>query len=180
MNCKGIERPVSPAVCIVGYGNPHRRDDGLGPYILAQLESALAGCEAVRTMTCHQLIPELVEEIEGADLLILVDASALQVTGGLEWREVKPDLGQWHPVTHQLTPSFFLGLADALYKRHPMTWLVSVQGEDFELGEGLSLAARKRAIRAAEEIAAFVEEWMSLRHGVVLALREGLVQNLAG
>lgn len=180
MSCEGTERATGPTVCVIGFGNPQRGDDGIGPYILSRLDAALAGTHAVRTISCRQLVPELEEEIENVDLLLLVDASAVQVNGGWEWGEVEPDLGQWHFFTHQLTPSFFLGLADAVYKRHPMTWLVSVQGEDFELGEGLSPAALARAVRAADEIVAFVEEWISLRHGVVLALRKSLIQNLAG
>lgn len=180
MSCEGTERAKVPTICVIGFGNPQRRDDGIGPYILSRLDAAFARTKAVRTISCRQLVPELVEEIEMVDLLLLVDASAAQVANGWEWREVEPDLGQWHFVTHQLTPSFFLGLADALYKRHPMTWLISVQGEDFDLGEGLSPAATARAVRAADEIVGFVEEWISLRHGVVLALRERLIQNLAG
>lgn len=180
MSFEGTERANGPTVCVIGFGNPQRRDDGIGPYILSRLDAIFAGNEVVRTISCHQLVPELVEEMEAVDLLLLVDASAAQVINGWEWREVEPDLGQWHFVTHQLTPSFFLGLADSVYKRHPMAWLISVQGDDFDMGEGLSPGARARALRAADEIAAFVEEWISLRHGVVLALKERLIQNLAG
>ncbi len=180
MSCEGTDRAKGPSVCVIGFGNPQRRDDGIGPYILSRLDGAFAGTEVVRTISCHQLVPELLEETEAADLLLFIDASTVQVPGGWQWTEVEPDLRQWHFVTHQLTPSFFLGLADSVYKRHPVTWLVSVQGDDFDLGEGLSPGARARAIGAADEIVAFVQEWISLRHGVFLALRERLIQNLAG
>ncbi len=140
---------------IVGYGNPHRRDDGIGPYIVEQLSGDLGRERDIALRSLHQLDPVLAEEVQGAEVLILVDATVESVERGVRWTRVEPKQGLSTCDTHHLRPSTLLGLMEALYGRWPATWLVSVQGGDFGFGEGLSLEAQEKAERASSEILDF-------------------------
>jgi len=142
--------------CIVGYGNRHRRDDGLGPRVVAMLDEALEVKERVRLLTRHQLEPDLVEELQKAGLIILVDASAEPLPGGWSWTEIDPQPGAWPHLTHTFGPGFLIGLVDLLYQRRPPAWLVSIQGDDFSFGEGLSPGAEGRASQVAAALAEFL------------------------
>ena len=53
-------------------------------------------------------------------------------------------------------PPILLALIQQIYRRCPKTWLVSIQGEDFGFGEGLSVQVEERAERAVAEILSFV------------------------
>jgi hydrogenase maturation protease len=140
---------------IIGYGNPHRKDDGIGPYVVEKLSRDLGRERAIALRSLHQLDPVLAEEVQDAEVLILVDATVESVEGGLRWTRVQPkqDLSAYD--THHLRPSTLLGLLESLYGRCPSTWLVSVQGGDFGFGEGLSLDAQEKAERASSEILDF-------------------------
>ena len=140
---------------IIGYGNPHRRDDGIGPYVVERLSHDLGGERDIALRSLHQLDPVLAEEVQSAEVLLLVDATVESVERGVRWARVQPNRGLSACDTHHLSPSTLLGLMEALYGRWPSTWLVSVQGGDFGFGEGLSLEAREKAERASSEILDF-------------------------
>jgi len=149
------ENPEPTSTWIIGYGNPHRKDDGIGPYVIEQLHLRLGSRTGVALRSLHQLDPVVAEEVQGAEVLILVDATVEPLERGLRWARVQPkrDVLPWG--THHLQPSVFAGLLEALYRRPPVTWSVSVQGNDFGFGEGLSLEAQKKAEKASREIIAF-------------------------
>jgi hydrogenase maturation protease len=143
---------------IIGYGNPQRRDDGIGPYVADRLNNVLKHKKEIRILSPHQLEPDLVEELRYARLLILVDAAMDKINGGWQWVKVNPELEDLPYLTHHFKPAFLLGILQALYHQFPQTWLVSVQGEDFEFGEGLTPQAKKRAHRVVSEIVRFISK----------------------
>ena len=149
------DSPESALTWIIGYGNPHRRDDGIGPYVVQQLSHQLESTGKITFGSFHQLDPVLLGELQGADLVILVDATVENLEEGLRWTRVQPQRDVSPCGTHHIKPSTLLGFMEALYGRSPSTWLVSVQGEDFGHGEGLSLEAQEKAKRASAEIAQF-------------------------
>nr|MDQ2730551.1 hydrogenase maturation protease [Armatimonadota bacterium] len=65
---------------VIGYGNPLRRDDGLGP-MAAQRLAALADPLRVQVLTPYQLSPELAEPISQARFVLFIDASEEGVPG---------------------------------------------------------------------------------------------------
>jgi hydrogenase maturation protease len=137
---------------IIGYGNPQRKDDGIGPFVIEQLCRDLGRGTEIGLRSMHQLDPVLAEELQGVQRLILVDATVEPLERGLRWARVQPkrDVLPWG--THHLKPSVFAGLLEALYERAPVTWLVSIEGNDFEFGEGLSPEAQEKAEQASREI----------------------------
>jgi len=145
---------VQQSTCwIIGYGNPQRRDDGIGPYVVAQLEEILKGQTGIAVRSFHQLAPELVEDLQDAKVLILVDATVEQLGGGWQWIRVEPDIRATHHLSHHCRPSHLLGLLQTIYHQCPKTWLVSVQGDDFGFGVGLTPGAEKRARKVVSEVA---------------------------
>jgi len=162
------DKPESPSTWVIGYGNPHRRDDGIGPYVVEQLSRDLGGERDIALRSLHQLDPVLAEEVQGVEVLILVDATVEPLERGLRWTRIQAKQDPTGCDTHHLRPSAFAGLLESLYQRSPTMWLVSVQGNDFGFGEGLSLEAQEKAQRAGAEIAQFCwREFIDKRQGSI-------------
>ena len=93
---------------IIGYGNPLREDDGLGPRAAELLERQLAP-GAAEIVQCHQLTPELAARFESASIVIFLDAACDQRPGAVVCEPVSPSGNpDW---SHQLSPAQLLGLS---------------------------------------------------------------------
>ena len=141
---------------IVGYGNPQRRDDGIGPYIVNRLQPFFAYRSDVHIMITHQLEPDMIEELKNANTVLFVDATIKMLVAGRRWRAIHPELKTTSCLGHQVTPEFILGWLQCVYRRCPPAWLISVEGNDFSFGSGLSASAQKRADQVVGEITGFV------------------------
>lgn len=123
-------------ILIIGYGNPLRRDDGVGWAVIEAIEA-----QAPPDMTClavHQLTPELSEQVANADLVILIDASVEGEAGYIHLTPILPSKDNIPIMTHHLSPHGLLDMAQWLYGKAPFTLLMTITGADFGLGEGLS------------------------------------------
>lgn len=128
---------------IIGYGNELRQDDGAGPAVARIIgEMELPG---VTVETCHQLLPEHAAKISTAELVIFVDA-ALDDADEISVRRIHP-ASQPEFCGHQCDPGKLLYWCDQLVSRVPEAWFIHIPGSDFEVGESLSLPA-KRHVRA--------------------------------
>ena len=137
---------------MIGYGNPLRGDDGIGPRI-----AVLVGRRRpdVRVLHVHQLTPELAPVVAGADVAVFVDARA----GGTGIRvERLVAEAQVSAIDHAVAPGAVLAMAAALYGRRPAAWCVSVSVRRLEFADTLSPAAA----RAAEEAVAVVCQLLPL------------------
>jgi hydrogenase maturation protease len=124
-------------ILVIGFGNQLRGDDGAGRLAACHLTAVLADCPGVRVCDCHQLVPELAEEIARAGAVVFVDASAVDPPGEVVCREVEPQ-GRPEAGPHDLTPAGILGWALALYGRCPPAWIYSVGAASFALSDELS------------------------------------------
>jgi hydrogenase maturation protease len=146
----------TPATLIIGVGNPLRSDDALGQVAAAALEAAIGaagglsgsqgqGIGGIEVIACHQLMPELVEPISRAVLVIFIDAGLAGVPGEIRCQRVEA-VGEGTPpttFTHNATPGALLAAAAAWYQRVPAaTYLYTVTGANFEHGMALSEAVR--------------------------------------
>ncbi len=152
------EEAASGPLWIIGYGNPQRRDDGVGPYVISLIEQQLEGRPGIQTLALHQLVPELCEDLKNAGRIVLIDAALEENPPGWRWRNVATELSGWPSLSHGVSPGVLLGLLQSFYEKSPPTWLVSIQGENFDFGEGLSPEAEDRARKVAEEIVRFVND----------------------
>ena len=119
---------------IIGYGNTLRSDDGVGPFVAHQFAMRFP---AVNVLTPHQLLPELVEPISDAQIVVFVDASVEGRVGQVTVQPVCPSANE-DAFSHNVTPAGLLAGAQSLFGGAPDAWLVTITGEDFTLGETLS------------------------------------------
>jgi hydrogenase maturation protease len=118
-------------------------DDAAGRHAAAAVASrALPG---VRVLSLPQLAPEVADDLTGVDLAIFVDATVDDA--GLSVRVVEPAPPSWR-LTHHVTPSTLLALADALGTA-PRAEVVSIPAVDLDLGTALS---RRTARYVAEAV----------------------------
>jgi len=141
---------------IVGYGNPCRRDDGIGPYVANQLESFLCRLKNIHYLVLHQLEPCLINEMQYADIILFVDATVETLAEGRQWAMIQPNIQAIPSFTHQCSPPMVMGWLQAIHHRNPAAWLVSIQGKDFDFGRGLSFEARKKSRQVISEIAEYI------------------------
>ncbi len=125
---------------VIGYGNPGRGDDGLGPEFARRL-AALAE-PGVRVEIDYQLTVDHALMVAGVDRVLFVDA-AMGLAEPCRLRRLSPD-----PLaaldSHSLSAEAVLALAEILYDRRPDGFQLAIQGEQFgEVSEVLSPAAER-------------------------------------
>jgi hydrogenase maturation protease len=147
---------ASGPVLVIGYGNPLRSDDGVGPAVALRLadDPRLAGAE-IRAE--HQLTPELAMDASRASLLVLVDAGTSDAPGEVSVRRLEPVADGGSAWTHHLDPSGLVGLARELWGSAPPVVVVSIGPASLEVGEGLTDTVAPAVPRAVDLIAAIVE-----------------------
>jgi hydrogenase maturation protease len=128
---------------LVGYGNPLRSDDGVGPVVARQFLDAVEAlmgeaAKEVRVIAVPQLVPELAEAFSEAERVVLVDASRGEAPGVIRVRRVEPSAATGEPMIHAYDPSTLSAWAAKLYGRAPEMHVVAVGAETFAFGEGLS------------------------------------------
>jgi hydrogenase maturation protease len=128
-----------PTLLIFGYGNPSRGDDALGPLLLEQLQAlALPNLEC---LTDFQLQVEHALDLEGRTLALFIDAH-LSCPPPYAFTALHPEADRSY-TTHAISPSAVLQVYADIHRRPPPpAFLLSIRGERFELGEGLSPAAQ--------------------------------------
>lgn len=140
-------------ILIIGYGNPVRADDGVGPHTAQLLDEQIPGC---RILTPHQLTPELAEELAESDIVLFVDAEWEGTPGEVKSYEVKPaPKREAASFTHQMDPAVLLTMAEILYGQAPQAFVVSVTGGDFGFTDRFSPEVERaipELLRRAKEI----------------------------
>jgi hydrogenase maturation protease len=161
----GLGSGPAAGVLIVGYGNPLRSDDGVGPVVAERLASdpRFAGAD-VRAE--HQLTPELALDASNSWLLVLVDAAEGVAAGEVAIRELGRGgsagaegglAGRFEeggpPLTHHVDPAALLGLAAELWGAAPRTILVGIGPASLDLGERLTMEVEAAVPRAIDAVA---------------------------
>lgn len=128
---------------IIGYGSSLHADDRFGIVVAEQLRNLVAD-DLAEVITTHQLQPELAEPISRFAGVIFVDACTSLPPGEVACLDLQSRPGPNHePVSsafsHATTPRSLLDCARELYGQAPPGFLYLVGGEDFELGEQMSL-----------------------------------------
>lgn len=143
-------------VLVIGYGNPLRSDDGVGPAVAARLDGdpRLAGADI---RLAHQLTPEMALDASQATLLVLVDAGAAERPGEVAVRRMEPSADPGTAWTHHLDPSGLVGLARELWGVAPPVVVVSIGPATMEVGERLSPVVAASVERAADAVVQVVE-----------------------
>lgn len=123
---------------VIAYGNPLREDDGVAWEAARRLSADDPTVEVVLT---QELLPELAAPLAEARQVVFVDAADGGTPGRIRCRRLRPrDVPP--SLVHALDPRALLFYAWRLYGRAPDAALVSVAGEHFGFGTGLSPAVR--------------------------------------
>ncbi len=144
-------------VKIIGYGNPFRRDDAIGIWIVSRLKYIWKPPEEkVEFWMGQQLVPEIAEWIKDADEVVFIDSSLkTAATEGWEFIRLSPEKSRFSDnMFHSVDISDILSLVKREYGVLPSAWLLAVTGYDFSFGAGLT----ERAKRAAEKAIGFIME----------------------
>jgi hydrogenase maturation protease len=149
---------------VIGYGNVYCRDDGVAFYIINLLrqrarlpvlqadEDGLDGLgHPVDTILLHQLVPEIVSVVIRYEHVVFIDAHKGTIPDEVRVVEVHEEFG-FHAVTHHMSPGMLLALARKDSHPVPKAHLVSVKGDDFDFGLGLSEPCLRRAEMAEKMI----------------------------
>ncbi len=147
-------------ILIIGFGNPLRRDDGVGCRVIEQLKATLQH-PSLRYVTCQELTPDLAEPISQAGHVIYVDADCEIAPGTIERRKVEPCTETELGMGHDIKPCTLLALARILYGWTPPGDLFAIGGQDFEHGEGLTAEVTKAQAEAVSQITDYVEQIMA-------------------
>lgn len=126
-------------VLVIGYGNPGRMDDGLGPAFaesLAQLE--LPGVEVEAD---YQLMVEHAAAVAGCRVVVFADA-AVDGPAPFSFRRLAPRPDQSFS-SHRAEPEALLALAEGLFGAEVEGYALGIRGYEFDdFGERLSPGAR--------------------------------------
>lgn len=155
-------------VVVVGVGCPYRRDDGVGPAVLARLAHMRAGNRPLSDLaaltTCDGDLTRLIGAWEGTATAILVDA-AKHGQRGCPGTVRRCDFGSRRlPYAALPASSHGLGLVEAValsraLDRLPGRLVVyTVEAADTGVGDGLSAAVAASVGAVADRVAAEVAE----------------------
>jgi hydrogenase maturation protease len=144
-------------VLVVGYGNPLRGDDGLGPGAAALLadDPRLRGAQVLAR---HQLTPELASDFAEARLVILIDVNVVDRAGVVSVRRLDETPSPESGSSHHTSPMDLAGLARELWGASPAVFIVSVGAASLEVGEGLSAPVQKSLPAVVEAVVAIMAE----------------------
>lgn len=148
---------MSGAPLVVGYGNPLRADDGVGP-VVAEWLAADPRMAGVTVLARHQLTPDLAADIAAAAFVILIDASLDEPPGGVSVAGVDAIPPRGGSTTHQVTPAYLVALAGELYGRAPEVVVVGVGVASVDGIDRLSPPVRAAVPRLVDAVAELVAE----------------------
>jgi len=128
-------------VLVIGYGNPGRLDDGLGPAFARGLE--LQPVPGVEVDAAYQLSVEDAAQVAGYDEVVFADASVAG-EGPFELARVDPAERELGFTSHSVAPAGVLALARSLFGAEVRGWTLGIRGYEFnEFGEQLSPGAEQ-------------------------------------
>ena len=167
--CVQFSDRMENQVLIIGYGNTYCRDDGVALYVLNAIrkranlnilqpdEDGLDELgHPIDTIMVHQLIPELAPSLASYQKVLFVDAHKGTIPEEVRIVPVQEEYG-FHAVTHHMSPGMLLTLARQNNGFAPPGFLISVKGEDFDFGLGISDSCRSHADMAIDRMLALLE-----------------------
>jgi len=152
----GLADVLREKTCLVGVGNPYRRDDGVGPWIADAVRSA-AGPTSLRVFNVEDVLENFVFEIAGTDCrnVIIVDAAALdREPGSVVFGPLSEFSEAGSVSTHKLALELSGKVLESAGKR---IFLLGVVPEDLGFGPGLTPKVRESAARLGDLVLRTVE-----------------------
>ncbi|MGB7084995.1 MAG: hydrogenase maturation protease [Phormidesmis sp.] len=153
---------ASSRFLIIGYGNELRGDDAVGPRVADIV--ANWHLPSVKSISVHQLTPELVNDISATDYVIFVDACS--GTSCARTVQLDPIVVGDHSSrtlaandTHSCNPLALLHLTEQLCSHTPQAWFLQVPIESFGFGKDLSSTTKRGCDQAVRTIEQFLKTY---------------------
>ena len=156
------------SILIIGYGNSLRNDDGAG----CRVSDIVASWDLpyVRSLTVHQLTPELAEPIAQSELAIFIDAWIDTCVEKNDLASNRPKLKslksivQIHKIAvaaklddsylpelgHTSDPRSLILLAQKIYGQSPIAYSLLLPAVNWDFGEQISAVTRKSIDQAVD------------------------------
>ncbi|MDP8266205.1 MAG: hydrogenase maturation protease [Candidatus Aceula meridiana] len=132
-------------VLLIGFGNPGRLDDGLGPALADAIEKL--NVDGVDVDSNYQLTVEDASEVSNHDVVIFADAS-VNCGEPFTFTQIQPKVDISF-TTHSIDPESVLGLAYQLFSAKTKGYVLAIRGYEFnEFGEKLSGQAQNNLLDA--------------------------------
>jgi hydrogenase maturation protease len=156
-------------VLVGGFGSQYRHDDGVGPLVAEQV---LHGTTDVQLVGPFSDPLDLLGHWDRADLVVLIDATRSGACAGtlhvIEMDNGVPVSGeiiedrQLGPTsTHGIGLAGVLRLARAVDRAPRRVVVVGIEGQSFDVGEGLSPAVSQCVPQAVRRVKELIEEVLS-------------------
>ena len=126
-----------PRILVLGYGNPGRQDDGLGPAVAAGIDRL--GLSNITAYDNYQLNIEDALEVAEHDVVWFVDA-AKAGPSPYDVRDLSP-APTIEFTSHIVAPEAILAIARQFYGKTPRAFLLAIRGYQFEFVEELTEGA---------------------------------------
>ena len=130
---------------IIGIGNNTRQDDGLGWKFVELLEEA--GFNQNNLLLKYQLMVEDAELVSNYNSVLFVDASKNNLENGFEFTVCLPSKNI-NFSTHFVPPNQILNLCETIYHKTPKSYIMAIQGYDWDIKIGLSEQATNNLEKA--------------------------------
>ncbi|MBF0385988.1 MAG: hydrogenase maturation protease [Candidatus Omnitrophica bacterium] len=136
-------------VLLIGFGNPGRLDDGLGPALIDELEKKRI--PDVSLDSNYQLNVEDAEHISRFDTVIFADAS-INCLEPFEFKELNPSKDITF-TSHSISPQSVLALAQEMFSANTKGYIIEIRGYEFDsFGQEISPRAKDNLQKALEFI----------------------------
>jgi hydrogenase maturation protease len=146
-----MKRPL-----VIGYGNRLRQDDGLGWRAAELLERAIHP-GAVRILESFQLTPELAADLEGASVVIFLDAALDLEPGMVVTKRISPENQMvW---SHDLSCAQLTAFTEALTGTERPVFQITGGVYQAGFGENLTPCGEQSAMRMAEAAVELLREY---------------------
>jgi len=137
-------------VLLLGYGNPSRGDDGLGPALLEMIEADRRQGRApdiFDTLTDYQLQIEHALDMQKRQLVVFIDAT-LSATAPFDYSLLEPCRDNSY-TSHAMSPAALLAVYEQVCGEPlPDAYLLGISAYQFDLGTSITAQAREHLGKA--------------------------------
>ena len=136
---------MSAPILFLGWGNPSRGDDAIGPLLCERLTHLLTRPDLselvgrIEVQQDFQLQIEDASDIADRALVVFIDAS-VSSPAPFTFSVVQPEQDASF-TSHALSPQAVVAVTCKIFGTTPLCYQMAVRGESFALGEGLSASA---------------------------------------
>jgi hydrogenase maturation protease len=116
-------------VLLIGYGNPAREDDGLGPAAAQAIEKL--NIDGVSVDSNYQLTVEDAASAARHDVVVFVDA-AVRGENPVMFYELEPKRSESF-TSHSVAPETILGLTHDLFNAETRGFMLGIRGYSFDM-----------------------------------------------